>query len=366
MSADNTAVDISQRVLEWFDHSGRKDLPWQQDINPYRVWVSEIMLQQTQVATVIPYFERFMQEFPTVESLAAAVQDQVLHLWTGLGYYSRARNLHKSAGLICELHGGDLPNTVEQLSELPGIGRSTAGAIVSIAFQLPAAILDGNVKRVLARHSAVEGWPGQTAVSKTLWQHAQTHAPGVSNAETTTTKPNPALRVADYSQAMMDLGATLCTRSKPACPQCPIHSDCKAYEQGNPLDYPGKKPKKTLPVRTTQMLIIRNPEGELLLEKRPPSGIWGGLWIFPQLDIDADPEQYCQDVLGQAAGNIDRWKRMRHTFSHYHLDIDPVVIEIAQPPSQVMEADRQLWYNMRQPQAVGLAAPIKKLIGKLT
>ncbi len=351
MNKPRDSINISKRVLQWFDHSGRKDLPWQHDINPYRVWVSEIMLQQTQVSTVIPYFLKFMEELPTVEDLAAASDDHVLHLWTGLGYYSRARNLHKTARLVCEQYQGSFPDTVEQLCELPGIGRSTAGAIVSIAFQLPAAILDGNVKRVLARFHAIEGWPGQSAVLKSLWQVAEAHS--------------PEKRVADYSQAMMDLGATLCTRSKPDCPECPLKKDCMANEQASQTQYPGKKPKKTLPVKTTQMLIIKNAEGELLLEKRPPSGIWGGLWVFPQITAEEDPSHFCKDKLGQTPQQLEQWDNHRHTFSHYHLDISPIVITLDVTPSIVMEGDQQLWYNLHQPATIGLAAPIKKLMARL-
>lgn len=342
---------IAPRVLTWFDDYGRKDLPWQQDINPYRVWVSEIMLQQTQVSTVIPYFQRFMEQLPTIEDLAQADEDLVLHLWTGLGYYSRARNLHKTARIVSEAHKGQLPNTVEGLCELPGIGRSTAGAIVSIAYRHPAPILDGNVKRVLARYHATSGWPGQSTVLKTLWQQAEFHA--------------PQKRVADYSQAMMDLGATLCVRSKPNCGICPLKKDCCAYAQGNPGDYPGKKPKKTLPVKTVQMLMIHNAEGNILLEKRPPTGIWGGLWSFPQIQIEDDVGHYCRDTLACKPVHIDQWDSYRHTFSHYHLDISPVVIQLKQLPTKVMEADRQLWYNRQQPVQVGMAAPIKKLLAML-
>lgn len=346
-----SAITIAPRVLTWFDKHGRKDLPWQHDINPYRVWVSEIMLQQTQVSTVIPYFQDFMQQLPTIEDLAEADEDLVLHLWTGLGYYSRARNLHKTARIVCEQNKGQLPDTVEGLCELPGIGRSTAGAIISIAYRQPAAILDGNVKRVLARFHAAPGWPGQSTVLKALWEHAEFHA--------------PQQRVADYSQAMMDLGATLCVRSKPACDNCPLQADCKAYAQGNPGDYPGKKPKKKLPVKTVQMLMIHNASGEILLEKRPPTGIWGGLWSFPQIETAADASHYCRDALDCQPARIDHWDSYRHTFSHYHLDISPVVIQLKQLPAKVMEADRQLWYNRDQPVQVGMAAPIKKLLAML-
>src|SRR5690606_6541720 len=210
--------DFAQRVLVWFDQHGRKHLPWQQGITPYRVWLSEIMLQQTQVATVIPYFERFIARFPDVQSLAAAPIDDVLHLWTGLGYYARARNLHRCAQTIVRDYGGEFPASVAALSELPGIGRSTAGALASIAHQQRAAILDGNVKRVLARHHAIDGWPGTTQTLSQLWQFAEQHTPDK--------------RSDHYTQAMMDLGATVCTRSKPACDHCPVADSCIAYAQG--------------------------------------------------------------------------------------------------------------------------------------
>lgn len=309
------------------------------------------MLQQTQVNTVIPYFQRFIKQFPTIKSLANAGEDEVLHLWTGLGYYSRARNLHKSAKLLCNEFSGELPASVEELTTLPGIGRSTAGAIVSIAFKLPAAILDGNVKRVLARHNAIAGWPGKNDVLKLLWQHAEARS--------------PATRVDNYSQAMMDLGATVCTRSKPDCDQCPLAQDCLAYTQGNPTDYPGKKPKKQMPVKSVQLLMVRNTTGDLLLEKRPPTGIWSGLWIFPQISTNEEPEQYCNDVLGLKTKTAEKWPTYRHTFSHYHLDISPVLMSMSNKPLMAMEAGRQLWYNINNPPAIGMAAPIKKLIARL-
>ena len=345
----HTSSAFSDAVLNWFDQHGRKDLPWQHNINPYRVWVSEIMLQQTQVSTVIPYFERFMAELPTVQDLARASEDEVLHLWTGLGYYSRARNLHKTAKIVCNELGGEFPSTVEALSELPGIGRSTAGAIRAIAFQQVAAILDGNVKRVLARYYAIAGWPGKSQVLNALWDKAET------------LKPDQ--RIADYTQAMMDLGATLCTRSKPQCAACPLMSDCQGYQQQNPTDYPGKKPKKKLPVKSTCMLILENEQGELLLEKRPNTGIWGGLWIFPQLQSTDEIDSYLAEQNHRTEGEANTWKDFRHTFSHYHLDITPVHIKVANR-NQITE-DTQLWYNKAQPANIGLATPIKKLLAKL-
>lgn len=342
--------DFAAAVLRWFDEHGRKHLPWQQDISPYRVWLSEIMLQQTQVSTVIPYFEKFIEAFPTVEDLAQAPLDEVLHLWTGLGYYARARNLHACAKRIVEEYGGEFPRSVEALASLPGIGRSTAGAIYSLSWDLPAPILDGNVKRVLARFHAVEGWPGQSSVAAKLWDFAEQHT--------------PRQRSANYTQAMMDLGAIVCTRSRPQCSACPLESTCLAKAQGEPERYPGKKPPKALPVRQVQMLILTNANGEVLLEQRPPQGIWGGLWSFPELPIDADPQEWALDKYGPATA-METWATIRHTFSHYHLDISPVRLELKEEPSRIMEDKRQLWYNTALPPAVGLAAPIKRLLKQL-
>lgn len=343
--------DFSQRVLNWFDQHGRKDLPWQRDIEPYRVWVSEIMLQQTQVKTVIPYFQRFMAEFPTVQALAAAPQDEVLHLWTGLGYYARARNLHAAAKQVTTEGEGLFPLAIDALCELPGIGRSTAGAIASIAHGQRAAILDGNVKRVLARHQAVEGWPGKSAVHQRLWQVAEDYT--------------PVARCADYTQAMMDLGATVCTRSSPGCERCPLASDCTARTAGTQLNYPGKKPKKALPVKSTRFIMVRDRQGEVWLEKRPSSGIWGGLWCFPQAGAEDDIEAWCLDHFGTEPDRVDPWPEFRHTFSHYHLDITPLLVELPSAPNAVMEAELKLWYNVRQPPQIGLAAPVVGLLQQL-
>ena len=346
-----TSPQFSKKVLHWFDQHGRKDLPWQQEINPYRVWVSEIMLQQTQVKTVIPYFQRFAEAFPTVEALSEAKEDEVLHLWTGLGYYARARNLHKAAKLVCGEFDGEFPAEIEPLCELPGVGRSTAGAIRSIAFGLPAAILDGNVKRVLARFGAIPGWPGQSAVLKQLWQIAENYT--------------PEKRVADYSQAMMDLGATLCTRTSPACERCPLARDCQALKRGEQLNYPGKKPRKTLPVKATTFLMIIAKNGDILLERRPNSGIWGGLWCFPEISSTTEADNWCLDQWGLTTSQGQEWESFRHTFSHYHLDIQPLQLNLTSTPESVMEAGQQLWYNRRRPPQVGLAAPVASLLQQL-
>ncbi len=348
------AFDFSQAVLNWFDQHGRKHLPWQQNITPYRVWISEIMLQQTQVTTVIPYFERFMATFPTVADLAAAPQDEVLALWTGLGYYARARNLHKCAQTVVAQHNGEFPRDVDTLSELPGIGRSTAGAIASIAFGEKAAILDGNVKRVLARYHAVDGWPGTTSVQKQLWDIAERYC--------------PSSRFGDYTQAMMDMGATLCTRSKPRCQECPLNNHCLAFKQGNPLDYPGKKPKKSLPEKAVQMLLVRNAFGEILLQQRPPSGLWGGLWCLPEVAPDEDASHATHQLLQlktrKGISELERWDTYRHTFSHFHLDITPVVLQLNVPPSNIVD-NQQRWMDPANPHTIGFAAPVKKLLDKL-
>jgi A/G-specific adenine glycosylase len=297
--------DFSDKLLSWFDHHGRKHLPWQQNQTPYRVWLSEIMLQQTQVATVIPYYERFTQRFPDVASLASAEEDEVLHLWTGLGYYARARNLQKAAKQLVQEHNGEFPAGLDQLQNLPGIGRSTAGAIMALAFKLPATILDGNVKRVLARCYAVDGWPGQTQVSNKLWAIAE--------------ELSPDTRIADYTQAIMDMGATLCTRSKPKCEICPFSNECIAYRDDRIKELPGKKPKKAMPIRNTQMLVVSNSNGELLLQRRPSQGLWGGLWSFPECD---DQEVHLRleglQILESQISKIEHQTPFRHTFTHFH------------------------------------------------
>ena len=341
---------FQKAILNWFDQHGRTELPWQQDINAYRVWVSEIMLQQTQVSTVIPYYLRFMKSFPTVQDLAGATTDDVLHHWTGLGYYARARNLHKTAQHVSDSLQGEFPSSVDGLCELPGIGRSTAGAISAIAFKQQAPILDGNVKRVLARFSAVGGWPGKTEVVTKLWSVAETYTPKA--------------RIADYTQAMMDLGATLCTRSSPDCPSCPIKGHCLAHESGNPQDYPGKKPKKVIPVRTTCFLMITNQQGDWLLEKNPPVGLWGGLWVFPQCKSPEVIEDALSRLGAQHQGYTIQ-NRKRHSFSHFHLDYHAVHITLANDKnfeSQVRKSANQVWYNPQKPISLGLPAPIKALL----
>jgi A/G-specific adenine glycosylase len=344
------AAHFAARLLAWHDQHGRHDLPWQQQISAYRVWVSEIMLQQTQVSTVIPYFQRFMARFPDVATLAGAPEDDVLHLWTGLGYYARARNLQAAARIVVQQHRGELPADVETLCTLPGIGRSTAGAICSIAHGQRSPILDGNVKRVLARCFAVAGAANASSTLRELWTLAEALT--------------PAERSATYTQAIMDLGATVCTRSRPACTLCPMHIDCLALRSGNPTAFPARKARRSVPERRCQMLVIRNRAGEFLLEKRPSPGIWGGLWSFPEAAEDEDAATACDRISGSAPQRIGRGPTFRHTFSHFHLDITPVHLEVEAPATHVMEDQRLIWYKPGG-KNLGLSAPVKRLIDRL-
>ena len=338
-------------VLDWFALHGRTDLPWQQHPTPYRVWVSEIMLQQTQVSVVIPYFERFMARFPDLATLAAADQDDVLHLWSGLGYYARARNLHRAAQTVVDRHGGALPTDIDALQALPGIGRSTAGAILSLALGEHHPILDGNCKRVLARCFGVDGWTGRSSVLKELWQLAEALTPVTG--------------VDRFNQAMMDLGATLCTRSTPDCRRCPLTERCVGFLQGNPVAYPAPKPKRTNPVRQTHMLLVIASNGRVLLERRPPSGIWGGLWVPPELVSGQDADDWCRAHLGNRSAPLEMLPPRRHTFSHFQLDIHPLVVHLNASPTVVADTGAQAWVNPAAPGGIGLPAPIRRLLHEI-
>jgi len=336
-------LPLAESVLDWWDIHGRKDLPWQKNPTPYRVWVSEIMLQQTQVSSVLRYFDPFMQQFPTVQSLAAADQDAVLAQWTGLGYYSRARNLHKA---IVSRFAGEFPRDLLQLQTLPGVGRSTAGAIASLAFSEKAAILDGNVKRVLARVHAVEGAPAKASTLKLLWALAEQYTPDT--------------RTGHYTQAMMDLGATLCTRTNPQCLICPLEARCTARQQGNPTAYPQRAARKDIPSKQVVMLIAQRPDGSILLEKRPPSGVWASLWSLPEFE---DKAAMCNWLAQQHLGlraDLQAQESFRHTFSHYHLDIHPMLAKL-DARGKVMDDGRQVWYKGGPPPG-GFAAPVKRLL----
>ena len=342
--------DFAEAVLVWFDEHGRTHLPWQQDKTPYRVWISEIMLQQTQVATVIPYYEAFMQRFPDIVSLAKAPQDDVLAHWSGLGYYARARNLHACAKRAVAEHAGRLPDNIDALVDMPGIGLSTAGAILSLSMGQHHAILDGNVKRVLARYHAVDGWPGKTSVQSRLWELSREYT--------------PASRTADFNQAMMDLGATLCTRSRPSCERCPLSAECEALASGDPMAYPTKKPKKQIPVKSTVMLHLSDKAGSVLLQRRPPSGIWGGLWSLPEVSTVDEIDDWLRMTGLKAASIPESAAKFRHTFSHYHLNIDVQTLNVAVTDAMVLETAERLWYNGGQLPG-GIAAPVSKILNNL-
>jgi len=340
--------DVAPPLLAWFDRAGRKHLPWQRNPTPYRVWVSEIMLQQTQVATVIGYYERFMQRFPDVSALAAAPVDEVLHLWTGLGYYARARNLHRAAQLIVAEHGGEFPQTIAAAQALAGIGRSTAGAILALSRSQRHPILDGNVKRVLARYFGIEGFPGERAVEKTLW----------SLADACT----PADRVASYTQAIMDLGATLCVRSRPLCAACPLTEHCVARIEGRQSALPTARPKKIRPQKSAYVVMMVRDDGAVLLERRPPVGIWGGLWTLPQFDERAAAQAW---IVGRSGAECaSAMPPYAHSFTHFDLTLHPLVVSSV-PITAVHDGERYCWYEPRRPARIGLAKPAVELIRAL-
>ncbi len=346
----DTANWFSDQLLSWYQLHGRKTLPWQLNKSPYKTWLSEVMLQQTQVATVIPYFEQFIQRFPDIESLAAAPLDEVLHLWTGLGYYARARNLHKAAQCIATEHHGKFPVEFEQVLALPGVGRSTAGAILSLALGQQYPILDGNCKRVLSRFAAVPGWPGNKAVEQQLWQLAELVTPKNS-------------QVSAFNQAMMDLGASLCSRSKPQCAKCPLHLNCQAALAGEQTSYPGKKPKQTLPEKHSYWLMLQHDE-QVLLQQRPASGLWGGLYGF----IEFNSAGLRDDFLALNAIEVSSTNELpafRHTFSHFHLWITPMLVRTKTKPSLVQEQSDAQWFTIAQIPQVGLSAPAKILMQQL-
>lgn len=343
-------VAFSDQVLVWFKKHGRHDLPWQQNRTLYKVWLAEIMLQQTQVATALPYYQRFLQQFPDLSSLVQASLDEVLMLWAGLGYYTRARNLHKAAVVIHQQYNDDFPEDFEEVLALPGIGRSTAGAILAQALGQRHAILDGNVKRVLCRYFAIEGWSGRSVVENQLWIKAEICTPHE--------------KLADYTQAMMDLGATVCKRSSPECSLCPLQGGCKAYATHRVSELPTPKPRKVLPVKTTRMLLITNEEGAVMLEKRPPTGIWGGLWSLPEVALDECVEHVCLGRWGYRVQSVEHNPGLRHTFSHYHLDITPSRVTIEKSVDRIQDSDAVFWCTAEETQSRALSAPVARIINQ--
>ncbi len=335
-------------LLAWFDVSGRHDLPWQHPRTPYRVWLSEIMLQQTQVRVVTPYFERFIAALPDLRALAAAPQDDVMALWSGLGYYARARNLHAAAKRCVERHDGELPRDIDALIALPGIGRSTAAAILSQAWGDPHAILDGNVKRVLARVFGIDGWPGTPANEKKLWAIAESLL--------------PAERLADYTQAQMDFGATLCTRHDPACILCPLQNDCIALRDGRVAELPTPKPGKPLPERTAVVLLIRNTDNHVLLQRRPPTGIWASLWSLPEaVDHDTAREWFQHHINGDY-GKGTALDEIHHGFTHYRLRIHPLAWDDLALHDRIHDNDALRWVALDALPSLGIPAPVRSLL----
>jgi A/G-specific adenine glycosylase len=345
LSSTPKSEAFADRLLRWFDHHGRRDLPWQGQPDSYRIWISEIMLQQTQVSTVLAYFERFMQRFPDLPTLAAADLDQVMAEWEGLGYYSRARNLHSTAKLCVEQYRGTLPDDLDQLCALPGIGRSTACAILSLTFDRPLAILDGNVKRVLARQHAVSGWPGRSAVSRKLWQLAESHL--------------PSSRGADYTQAIMDLGALLCLPRAPDCPACPVSDSCRALTLGKQLQYPEAKPRVATPERHCVLLLIEDSQQRLLMHRRPAPGIWGGLWSVPMFDSLELAEASIGELADKRHG-----EPFRHAFTHFRLLAEPILCQKYIPGSVIRDDSEHQWFSSEQTSTLGMPKPIRILVSE--
>src|SRR3990167_3562175 len=345
-------LHFSVRLGSWFTKNGRHDLPWQHDRTPYRVWVSEIMLQQTQVASVIPYFQKFIEHFPNLTSLAKADEDEILHLWAGLGYYNRARCLHRTAKIIHDTLKDKFPSDLTELQQLPGIGRSTAVAIRAIAFKKHAVILDGNVKRVLTRLHGITEWTGNKSVKNQLWKLAEQYT--------------PKRKLANYTQAIMDLGATLCTQTRPQCGICPFTPDCKAYQYHLIPLIPAKKPSGKLPLRQSTFLILHY-RAQVFLYKRPSAGLWGGLWSLPEFSGHAAEEKIKHFLQTQ---NLHLYQmkslpKFLHRFTHFQLDIEPVLIKLSHKPKKIILENPQIWYKIHQPQALGMPSPVHSLVTSL-
>ena len=358
--------EFSTRVILWQQKHGRHDLPWQ-GADAYRVWLSEIMLQQTQVATVIPYFHNFVASFPDIATLAAATEEQVLAHWSGLGYYARGRNLHRAAQIIVEQYGGEFPRRFEQILELPGIGRSTAAAICALAYHERRAILDGNVKRVLARYCGISGWTGSKKVEEQLWQQAENllpkEQPPRPAGENASVRGGLDSSISTYTQALMDMGATLCTRSKPKCSVCPVWADCNALQSERTAELPTPRPRKAIPERHTTFLLFMHGN-DILLEKRAPQGIWGGLWCPPQIeDGSGVPADFIQRSGMEVSERIDL-AGFTHTFTHFKLHITPILLRVTRKPQQVQQAG-SAWLDVEETLNSAIPTPVRSLLQQI-
>jgi A/G-specific adenine glycosylase len=340
---------FATRVITWQKRHGRHDLPWQNTRDPYRIWLSEIMLQQTQVATVIPYYARFLEKFPTLRGLAKASEDEVLALWSGLGYYSRGRNLLRAAQIVGEKFSGEFPKVFENILALPGVGQSTAAAISAFVFSERRAILDGNVKRVFARHFGIAGFPGEKKVEGKLWDVANEALPK-NNIEA-------------YTQGLMDLGATVCVRTRPLCLACPVEDSCIAKRDGRIHELPAPRPKKMIPEKSTTMLIIAH-EGEVLLEKRPPTGVWAGMWCFPEVQNGGSAREACRERYGLDTNVPKPWDVLEHGFTHFKLSITPQPIEVKKKMSHAAEPG-VMWLSIGDALTAAIPKPVRTLLTKL-
>jgi len=344
----DTEPDFATRLLAWFDANGRHDLPWQHPRTPYRVWLSEVMLQQTQVRVVVPYFERFAAALPDVRALANAPVDDVFALWSGLGYYARARNLHATAKFCVERHDGELPRDFDALIALPGIGRSTAGAILSQAWGKRFAILDGNVKRVLCRVHGIEGWPGTPAIEKRLWAIGEAHLPDT--------------RLADYTQAQMDFGATLCTRADPACVLCPLQGECVALREDRVRELPTPKPGKPLPERHALLLLLRDGNDRVLLQRRAQAGVWAGLWSLPEADDHAAARNWFETNVTGDYDTANALAPIDHGFTHYRFAMQPLEWREVALRDGVRDNGNMRWVARAELASLGIPAPVRKLL----
>ena len=341
--ATANTTTLAPRLLPWFEAHGRRHLPWQQDTTPYRVWVSEVMLQQTQVATVIPYYGRFMSSFPTVQALAAAELDEVLHVWTGLGYYARARNLHRAARIVIEGHGGRMPEEIKVLQTLPGIGQSTAGAILALSRSQRHPILDGNARRVLARCFGVEGHSSRPETQRALWTLAEACT--------------PAQRVAEYTQAIMDLGSMVCTRTRPACDACPLSEGCVARSTGRQSELPARRPARARPHRYAVALIIARPDGAVLLAQQPRDALWGSLWSLPMFESEREAIAWCESTFRLAPSRKESLAIYEHAFTHFDLTLLPLLIRMK---ADAAAPERHRWYAGHE--RIGLSKPAVELV----